>query len=169
MDALLLQKRPYGDHHLILHFLTEEHGVVPSIAFGGQRSRRRFPDLRFFPTYDLHLELGEGDDLARLDLARVKVPREVDALHHLIGVRALRWTLQVCPPRAPEPAVWAHLLTFLDVLVRTPPDELRGELAAFGITLLRLAGWSIPPSRLHVAMSADEALVVVADMLTAHA
>ncbi|MEH0022066.1 MAG: DNA repair protein RecO [Desulfobacter sp.] len=41
-DAILLRKIEYGDHDLIITFLTRDHGKLPAIAKNAKQSVRRF-------------------------------------------------------------------------------------------------------------------------------
>ena len=72
-------------------------------------------------------------------------------------------------PHAPDAAVWQLLTSFLDTAAGCPAEHLTGELAAFGLNLLRLLGWSPPPSSVRRGMTAEAALRVVDATIKEHA
>ncbi len=44
-EAFLIQSVPYGEAHLILHFLTQEQGRISLMAMGARKSKRRSSGL----------------------------------------------------------------------------------------------------------------------------
>ncbi|RTL26451.1 MAG: hypothetical protein EKK55_07715 [Rhodocyclaceae bacterium] len=167
MEAVLVERRPFQAHHLIAVFFTPVHGLVPTIAFGGQRSRVRFPDLDFFHTYEVAVELDR--DLPTLLRAAVVKPRSFDVRRHMVAARAVTLIEKTAARFEPEPGMWTALIAFLDKLGALDAEEQQAEVAALGLTLLRLAGWCPPASALRPGMSPRDVLAVVDGTLAFYA
>ena len=167
--AVLLAKRRVPDHHLLVTLFTPTLGLVKAFAFGGQRSRDRFPVLDPFHTFEVTLDLEPEPNLPKLLRATLTTERALDPFRHLLAVRGLSWVARVSPPFVPEPRIWTALVSFCETVLTCPQEDLRAELAAFGLTVLRLAGWCPPPSSVRSGMSPEDALAVVADTLERYA
>lgn len=167
MEALLVERRPFQAHHLIAVFFTAEHGLVPTIAFGGQRSRVRFPDLEIGHTYEAEVELDL--DLPVLLRATVVTRRDFDARRRGVATRAVGLIEKTTARFEPAPATWAALVAFLDKLGGLDREALQGELAALSLTLAKLAGWCPPASSLRPGMSPRDVLAVVDHTLAFYA
>lgn len=169
-DALLLRRTDRGEADLILSFFTEQHGRVTTIAYSARRSKKRFAVLEPFHTMRIEADNG-ARELAVLHHATVTEPR-LGFLNSLDRMKAasaaLVWVRSACPERAPEPEVWAHLLSFLDTAQRCDVTELTAETAAFGLVVLRALGWAPPPSSLRPGMDPAVALRVVEDAFKAN-
>lgn len=170
-DALLLRKVERGDADLVLTFFTEQLGTITSIAYSARRSKKRFAVLE--PFHTLRIEVDDAaKDMAVLREATVPTPRTafLSSLDRMQAAsRALGWARTTLPPHAPDAAVWQLLTSFLDTAAVCPAEHLTGELAAFGLNLLRLLGWSPPPSSVRRGMAAEAALRVVDATIKEHA
>lgn len=169
-DALLLRRRVRGEADLILTFFTAGHGVVTAIAYSARRSKKRFAVLEPFHTMRIEADAG-ARDLATLNHAEVTAPRlaYLKSLERMQAASsALGWVRDACPERAPEPDVWAALVTYLDTASICPEEELTAETAAFGLVLLRALGWAPPPSSVRAGMDPARALRVVEETIRAH-
>lgn len=170
-NALIVRKADYRDADLIIGLFTESHGTLSAIAYSARRSRRRFPILD--PLHTMRVELDDdGGDLITLREASVTVPRMGylrDMVRLTAAVMGLGWVRRVSPPRQPDAAMWGAANAFLDAALTCEAGEVQSELAAFGLTMLRIAGWSPPPSSVRSGMSAESALRVVTETMSAHA
>ncbi len=112
-EAFLIKSVPYGESHLILHFLTQEKGRISLMALGAKKSKRRFAglldylnqiELTYRPSYHGKLgiletvELKEGFSSIRKDYERTWV--------------ALSW-LQLLGRLVPEGAVIPEIFSLL--------------------------------------------------------
>jgi DNA repair protein RecO (recombination protein O) len=143
--ALLVRSVPYGEADLVATFFAEETGKISAIVRGARRSRRRFPGA-LEPIHELVVVLEDrGKDLAVLREARILKPRRgitSDLAAMEAAGRALRWVRHLCPPRTPEPSIWALLGDLLGALDRRSVAELP-LLAIFGLRLLAEVGYGL--------------------------
>ncbi len=173
--ALLLRRVEYGETDLVVTFLTESLGKVGAIVRGGRRSQKRAGGaLEPMQTIEVMLE-DRGSELvtlreARIACARVALLGKLDALE--AAGTALRWARHACPPRMPEPQVFAELGELLDALERAPENApIDPALARFGVRLLDHVGWGLeleqcaicgkprPPERAAVVVAAQGGVV----------
>ena len=164
-DALVVRSVAYGEADVIATLLTEEEGKVAAIVRGARRGSRRVAGA-LEPMHTIRvLYEDKGTDLVTLKEAHV-VRARAGLLGRLEALEAagaaLRWARHVCPPRTPEPAVWASLAELLDSLDAPPrrtPERSEGTvadeegsdaqtaLAVFGLKLLGDVGWGIELER----------------------
>ncbi len=171
-NAFLLRKADgRRDADLVLTFFTEERGVLSAIAYSAKSSRRRFSVIEPFHTLRVEVDGAKDGELGVLRGAVVHEPRTrylSDLGRMEAASKALTWVRTSLPPNAPEPELWKLLATFLDVALDCPADDLQAELAAFGLNMLRVIGWTPPPSRVRPGMQADGVLRVVEDTIKSH-
>jgi DNA repair protein RecO (recombination protein O) len=175
--ALLLGRVDYGESDVIVTFLTEELGKVGALVRGGRKSRRRAGGaLEPMQTARVTLE-DRGGELSTLREARVERPR-VALLGNLTALEtagtALRWARHACPPRMPEPEVFAELSLLLDDLdAGAAAGREDALLARFGVRLLEHVGWGLelgqcivcgkprPPARAAIVSAARGGVLCV--------
>ena len=150
-DALVVRNVAYGEADVIATLLTEAEGKVAAIVRGARRGSRRVAGA-LEPMHTIRvLYEDKGTDLVTLKEAHV-VRARAGLLGRLEALEAagaaLRWARHVCPPRTPEPAVWASLAELLDSLDREGAvADAQTELAVFGLKLLGDVGWGIELER----------------------
>lgn len=173
--ALLLRRVDYGETDLVVTFLTEAMGKVGAIVRGGRRSQKRAGGaLEAMQTTEVMLEDRGGELVtlreARIVRARVALLGKLDALE--AAGTALRWARHACPPRMPEPEVFAELGDLLDALDAGPEGaRIEPALARFGVRLLEHVGWGLeleqcaicgkprPPERSAIVVAAQGGVV----------
>lgn len=148
-DALLLRAVAYGEADVIATFLGEAEGRVSVIARGARKGTARLGGaLEPFHTIRLGYD-DRGSDVATLKEAAIRKVR-VGLTQSLAALdaagRALRWVRHVCPPRTPEPGVFAEATALLDGM-DGEPGSARLALAAFGLRLLGEAGYGLELDR----------------------
>jgi DNA repair protein RecO (recombination protein O) len=148
-DALLLRAVEYGEADVIATFLGEAEGRISVIARGARKGTARLGGaLEPFHTVRVGYD-DRGTDVATLKEAAIKrvrlgLAQDLDALD--AAGRALRWVRHVCPPKTPEPGVFAEATDLLDRIDREP--RAAGlALAAFGLRLLGEAGYGLELDR----------------------
>lgn len=150
--ALLVRSIPYGESDLVAQFFTERYGRVSSMVRGGARSKKRASGA-FEPFHTLSVRLDDsGGDLTNLreaEIVGVRV-RLVGSLAAMDGAgRVLRWARALCPPRTPEPEVWATLIAVLDTLdglaaIAEPSDDAIAAVVVWaGLRLLAATGFGL--------------------------
>lgn len=150
--ALLVRSIPYGEADLIVQFFTERYGRISSMVRGGARSRKRAAGA-FEPFHTLSVRLDDhGGELANLREAEIVVVRVrlVGSLSAMDGAgRVLRWARALCPPRTPEPEVWATVTAVLDALDglaaadEASDDAVAAVVAWAGLRLLAATGFGL--------------------------
>lgn len=146
--ALLVRSVAYREADLIATFFTETEGKISALVRGGRRSTKRFGGA-LEPIHGLAITFDErSSELGLLGEARVVTPRHgivsnLDAME--AAGHALRWVRYLCPPKTPEPAVWAELSGLFDALDRAPTDARAHayRLCAFGLRLLGAMGYAL--------------------------
>lgn len=166
-DAFLLRRQERGEADLLLTFFTETLGVVGAVAYSARKSKRRFAALEPFHTLRVEIDDVAGRDLAVLSSA-VLVTSRISVAESLVRIEqsseALRWTREMCPPRAAEPELWTALVAALDEL--TANDDAT-PLAVYGLTMLRVLG--VPPlSGVRQGMQAGEIIGIVRRTVREH-
>lgn len=147
-EALLLRRVEYGESDLVLTLLTQKLGKVSALARGARKSSKRFGSA-LEPMHTLAVELDErpGAELFTLLEARLHVPRAaiLSSLSAMEAAgKALGWIRRAAPPRTPEPAPYAMLITLLDRLTAARSAEACAvALAEAGLSLLTELGWGI--------------------------
>jgi len=148
-DALVVRSVAYGEADIIATLLTEQEGKVSAIVRGARRGSRRVAGA-LEPVHTIRvLYEDKGTDLVTLKEAQVirARPGLVSRLEAIEAAgTALRWARHVCPPKTPEPALWASLRELLDGLDSGVADP-RTELAIFGLRLLGDVGWGLELER----------------------
>lgn len=145
--GLVLRRVDYAEADLVVTFMTQARGRVSAIARGARRSRRRFSGV-LEPMHTLRLELVDrGVELLTLSEAHLDQPRRtLQASYERLQAagQALRWVRSAAPLDAPEPSIWATLVTLLDrlddVAAQAPPELY---LAEAGLQLLAGLGWGL--------------------------
>jgi len=90
--GFLLKSVPYGDHHRILNFLTENHGKVGLIAFSARNSRRRFSGaLDFLHCLELEFKQQPRGALSQLLLCSLAKDCEWNGRDYDIHIFAMEW------------------------------------------------------------------------------
>ena len=139
-NALLLRSIPYGESDLITQFLTARYGRLSAMVRGGARSRKRAGGA-FEPFHTISVRLddpgGELLGLREADIVTVRVGLVTSLAAMDAGGRILRWARALCPPRTPEPEVFATLTASLDAL-----DRLASEGEPSGATISALVAWA---------------------------
>jgi len=148
-EALLLRAIPYGESDLVTQLLTARYGRLSAMVRGGVRSRKRAGGaFEPFHTVSVRLDDSGGDllSLREADIVTVRV-RLVTSLAAMDAAgRVLRWGRALCPPRTPEPEIFATLTITLDTLERLAGegdptvDEVDALSAWAGLRLLAAAG-----------------------------
>lgn len=151
-NALLLRAIPYGESDLVTQLLTESRGRVSAMVRGGVRSRKRAGGA-FEPFHTIHARLEDhGGELLTLREASVVVVRLrlVSSLAAMEAAgRVLRWVRALCPPRTPEPEVFAIASATLEALDQlaslgdAPATEVAALTAWAGLALLAATGFGI--------------------------
>jgi len=151
-QALLVRSIPYGESDLIAQFLTERYGRVSAMLRGGARSKKRAGGA-FEPFHTLTVRLDDhGAELTNLREAEIVVVRVrlVGSLAAMDGAgRVLRWARALCPPRTPEPEVWATVTAVLDSLeglaaAGDPSDDVVSAVVVWaGLRLLAATGFGL--------------------------
>lgn len=144
---MLVRAVAVGEADLVVTFFTRTDGKLSAMVRGARRSQKRFGGA-LEPIHGLAVRLADrGREMCTLEEARLERPRTTltsDLARMDVAGHALRWVRHLCPPRTPEPGVWAELVALLDALDRLdagmPPE---GHLAAFGLRLLAEMGYAL--------------------------
>ncbi len=140
----------YGEADVIATLLTEQEGRVSAIVRGARRGSRLVAGA-LEPVHTVRvLYEDKGTELVTMKEAQVVRARPT-LLTRLEAIEAagaaLRWARHVCPPKTPEPAVWASLTQLLDALDASVPNDALAELAICGMRLLADVGWALELER----------------------
>ena len=144
----MVRSFPFGEADLIVSFFTKDIGRISAIARSARRPRRGLAPI-LEPMHTLVLDLSERPhhSLLTLSSSNIAVPRTrlTANLRRLDAAgTALRWVRGSVPARTPEPAVWEHLVSLLDVLDADQDDvDPPAVLAAAGLRLLRALGYGL--------------------------
>jgi DNA repair protein RecO (recombination protein O) len=145
--AIVLRASDYGESDRIVTLLTEQYGKVSALARGAKSSRRRFGAALSSFGYG-EAVLREKRDLWILEELHshrgfVHLGQELGRFGHASYACELCW--QLCPPHAPEPAIFALLLELLDMLDKLPLSErpLALPLRTFELRVLDAVGLSL--------------------------
>ncbi len=123
--SLVLRVSDFGESDRIVTLLTEHHGKVAALARGAKNSRRRFgAALGLFGCGEAVLR--ERRDLWLLEELHshrgfVRLGQELGRFGH--ASYACELCQHLCPPHAPEPAIYRLLLGLLDHLDRLPLSD----------------------------------------------
>jgi DNA repair protein RecO (recombination protein O) len=142
--ALVLRVSDFGESDRIVTLLTEHHGKVQALARGAKNSRRRFgAALGMFGCGEAVLR--ERRDLWLLQELHshrgfLRLGQELGRFGH--ASYACELCQHLCPPHAPEPAVFQLLLALLDRLDRLPLSERPAvePLRTFELRILSAVG-----------------------------
>ena len=143
-SALLVRSVPFGESDLVVTFFTRQYGKIATMVRGARRSTKRFGGA-LEPMHELSITFEDsGRELSNLKEAKLigvrsGITERLEAME--AAGRALRWVRHLCPPRTPEPEVWARLTKLLDALDGgAAPDA---PLASFGLGLLGDVGYGL--------------------------
>ena len=142
--AFVLRVSPYGDADAVVQLLTSANGALAALARRARASSNKH-SIIIEPFHTLTVELAQtSGELAILRTSTIATAR-VSLLEHADRLEtagiATRWVRTLCPPRVPEPEVFAALETLLDRLAESANAE--GALAAFGLILLDALGYGL--------------------------
>lgn len=133
--ALLLRRIPYGDTSLVIHLLTEQHGVLPLMARGARRLKSPFR-AALEPLYDLTVRWRPG---------RSGMGTLIDAERHALllpmakaGAGLQLVAVAAALYREGDPHGHAELSRALQMLSHRPEDS---GLAAAAWQMLIDSGW----------------------------
>lgn len=145
----MLRAVAYGEADVIATFLGETEGRISVIARGARKGTARLGGaLEPFHTVRLGYD-DRGTEVGTLKEAaikRIRLGLAADLAALDAAGRALRWVRHVCPPRTPEPGVWADAIELLD-RIDAEPGSAALALAAFGLRLLGEAGYGLELER----------------------
>lgn len=139
-----------GEADLVVTFFTRAEGKLSAMVRGARRSQKRFGGA-LEPIHGLVVRLADrGRELCTLEEARLERPRTrvtADLTRMDVAGHALRWVRHLCPPRTPEPGVWAELVALLDALdtsdASEPASPPTAHVAGFGLRLLAEMGYAL--------------------------
>lgn len=150
-EALLVRRTPFREADLVVELFTRDLGRISALARAAQKSRRRFGgSLEPMHTLSVSVLEGRGElftlQESKLASARFRLTGDLDAM--TTAGRALGWLRRSTPPKHPEPAAWAAIITLLDEL--DDPGRARAPelgLAEFGLALLGAVGLGLELER----------------------
>lgn len=172
--AILLRKVEYGDHDVVLTFLTPEEGKVSAFAKNAKKSVKRFSGvLELFTLLEIVIRQGKG--LPYLEEASILSPYESIRTDYLKLAYAGYWaevTIQWLEEGVPQESLFTLFEAALSALhdARRSPGSvsilfqlLFLEMAGFAPSLTQCAGCGAPfesPSKERVLFDLDRGGVV---------
>ena len=141
--AILLRRIEYGDHDVVLTFLTAEEGKVSAFAKNAKKSIKRFSGvLELFTLLEVVIRQGRG--LPYLDEASIESPFESIRTDYLRMAYAGYWseiTVQWLEEGVPQKRLFTLFKTALDALhdARRSPGTVS---VLFQLLFLDIAGFA---------------------------
>ncbi|MBI5442720.1 MAG: DNA repair protein RecO [Deltaproteobacteria bacterium] len=143
-EALLLRATPYGETDAVVHLLTREAGLLPVLARGARKSRRRFGGaLDYFCLLSAEVRPGRHGLGTLLGVDLVKsfdtVRSSVDS--YLLGCHVLEVARLGSREACPAPELFELVLASLEALERGAPAA--GFAPVFQARALSVLGYGL--------------------------
>jgi DNA repair protein RecO (recombination protein O) len=144
--ALVLRRVPIGEADLMVTLFTRERGIVSVAARSARRPSSRLAALEPLHTLRVALEVGAGEEVAKLKEASLERPRLrlLEEERRLEGASVLLGYARAIVGEGPfEVASFDAVERGLDALVNAESEEIGALVAWSGGSLLAAAGYAL--------------------------